>query len=99
VAAQIRAERAGVSAADATETAVPAEPEIRIRRPRDTGERHRAAELRDRLRWAWMRPSRRYDEFKDLVAAAEEELSEQRAADLLGDDAAARLAGREPARR
>ena len=66
------------------------QPEIRIRR--DTGERHRAAELRDRLRWAWMRPSRRYDEFKDLIATAEEQLAEQRAADLLGTR-------REPARR
>jgi hypothetical protein len=46
-------------------------------RPPDTGERHRAAELRDRLRWAWMRPAKRYDEFKDLVAAAEEQMGER----------------------
>jgi hypothetical protein len=52
---------------------------------RDTGERHRGAELRNRLRWAWMRPAKRYDEYKDLVAAAEEELAEARAADLLGE--------------
>src|SRR3954452_21266143 len=37
-AARIRAERTEFAAATA----------------RDTGERHRAAELRDRLRWAWM---------------------------------------------
>jgi hypothetical protein len=31
-----------------------------------------------------MRPTRRYDDFKDLVAAAEEQLSEARAEDELG---------------
>jgi len=67
---QIRAERTALAAAEAA---------------RDTGERHRAAELRDRLRWAWMRPAKRYDTYRDLVAAAEEELSEARAADLLGE--------------
>jgi hypothetical protein len=51
----------------------------------DTGERHRAAELRTRLRWAWMRPANRYDHFKDLVAAAEEQMSESRAAEDLGE--------------
>jgi len=51
----------------------------------------RAAELRDRLHWAWTRPTRRQDSFKDLVAAAEEQLSEQRASDVVGSD-------REPAR-
>ena len=51
----------------------------------DTGERHRASELRTRLRWAWMRPAKRYDEFKDLVAAAEEQLSEARADEVLGE--------------
>jgi hypothetical protein len=60
------------------------EVEPTIRRRLSTGERHRAAELRTRLRWAWMRPTRRYDDFKDLVAAAEEQLSEARAADELG---------------
>ena len=49
------------------------------------GERHRADELRARLRWAWMRPAKRYDEFKDLVAAAEEQLAESRAGEVLGD--------------
>ncbi len=34
------------------------------------------AELRDRLRWTWVRSSRRSDGFKDLVAAAESELAE-----------------------
>jgi hypothetical protein len=58
------------------------------REPRPTRERHRGAELRARLRWAWLRPTRRLDEFKDLVAAAEEQLSEQRAQELLGTTAA-----------
>jgi hypothetical protein len=49
------------------------------------GDRHRASELRTRLRWAWLRPANRYDEFKDLVAAAEEELSESRAAAVLDE--------------
>ena len=55
---------------------------IRVRRRLDTGERHRAHELRDRLRWSWMRPARRYEEYRDLLAAAEEQLAEQRAAAL-----------------
>ena len=61
-AARIRAERAEMSARNAAE------------RP-DTGERHRARELRDRLRWSWLRPARRYEEFRDLLAAAEEQMT------------------------
>ena len=53
--------------------------------PADTGERHRGRELRLSRDWAWMRPTRRLDEYKDLLAAAEEQLSEQRAAEILGD--------------
>ena len=69
-AARIRAERSAVAA--------------RATAPH-TGDRHRASELRTRLRWAWLRPANRYDEFKDLVAAAEEELSEARAAAVLDE--------------
>jgi hypothetical protein len=83
-AAQIRAERADLAARQARcpEPEPPAivEPDeapIRIRRRADTGERHRAAELRERLRWSWMRPARRYEEFQDLLAAAEEQLADQ----------------------
>ena len=80
-AVRIRAERAEL-VARAGETA---DAEVEDQRPGllDAGERHRAAELRTRLRWAWMRPARRYDHFKDLVAAAEEQLTEQRAEELL----------------
>jgi hypothetical protein len=53
--------------------------------PADTGERHRGRELRVSRDWAWMRPTRRLDEYKDLLAAAEEQLSEQRAAEILGE--------------
>ena len=37
---------------------------------RDTGERHRGRELRNRPFWAWLRPTRRYDVFAENVAAA-----------------------------
>ena len=43
------------------------------RRPRrPTYERHRAAELRDRPGWAWLRPSRRLDEYERAVAELEQ---------------------------
>ncbi len=89
-AAQIRSERAAIAEREAL-AIEPAEPAlslpdddapIRVRRRLETGERHRAHELRDRLRWSWMRPARRYDEYRDLLAAAEEQLAEQRAAAL-----------------
>ena len=44
-----------------------------------TGERNRAPELRRHRFWAWLRPTRRYDEFAENVAAATEQLNEQRA--------------------
>jgi hypothetical protein len=89
-AAQIRSERTVIAerealAGDSAELASPLEPDdgvIRMRRRLDTGERHRAHELRGRLHWSWMRPVRRYEEYRDLLAAAEEQLSEQRAAAL-----------------
>ena len=85
-AAQIRSERAALAEREALD-ADPIEPDfgdapIRVRRRLDTGERHRAHELRERLRWSWMRPARRYDEYRDLLAAAEEQLAGQRAAAL-----------------
>jgi hypothetical protein len=81
-AAQIRAERAELAARQTCPPDPPAitEPEpapIRIRRRADTGERHRGGELRDRLRWSWMRPARRYEEFQDLLTAAEEQLADE----------------------
>ena len=89
-AAQIRSERAAIAereaqAYDSVDPAFPVEFDaapIRVRRRLDTGERHRAHELRDRLSWSWMRPARRYEEYRDLLAAAEEQLAEQRSAAL-----------------
>jgi hypothetical protein len=82
-AAQIRAERAELAARQARcanpEGPAVTEPEdapIRVDRRIETGERHRATELRERLRWSWMRPARRYEEFQDLLAAAEEQLND-----------------------
>jgi hypothetical protein len=43
----------------------------RARTKRDTGERHRGAELRTREGWAWLRPFRRLDEFEQAVREAE----------------------------
>jgi len=98
-AAQIRSERAAIArrealAGDSAEPPISPQPDeglIRVRRRPDTGERHRAHELRDRLHWSWMRPTRRYEEYRDLLAAAEEQLAEQRSAAL--SRPAARRAG------
>jgi len=95
-AAQIRAERAELAARQdrcaTPEPPVIAEPDddgpIRIRRRAETGERHRAAELRDRLRWSWMRPARRYEEYQDLLAAAEEQLVTEQATRADGERSA-----------
>jgi hypothetical protein len=44
----------------------------RPRRPRrPTGEMHRAAELRGRAGWAWVRPFRRLDEYERALAEIE----------------------------
>ena len=45
-------------------------PRPRRRRPRrETGERHRARELRNQPGWAWLRPFRRLDEYEEAVSA------------------------------
>jgi hypothetical protein len=38
------------------------------RRPRPTGERHRARELRTESGWAWLKPFRRLDEYERAVS-------------------------------
>ena len=98
-AAQIRAERADLAAQRARctkpEPQAPAEPTeapIPIRARPDMGERNRAAELRDRLHWSWMRPARCYEEFRDLLAAAEEQLTEGRVARSAKERGAGHLA-------
>jgi hypothetical protein len=51
----------------------------RLRRP--TYERHRAAELRDRPGWAWLRPFRRLDEYERAVAELEQAAERSRELD------------------
>jgi hypothetical protein len=49
------------------------------RRPRrPTYERHRAAELRDRPGWAWLRPFRRLDEYERALAEVEQAAEQTR---------------------
>jgi hypothetical protein len=74
VAQQIRSERARRPAPRR---------QIRVRRRRPTGDRDRDAELRGRRLWSWLRPTRRYDVYVDRLAAAEEQLAEQRAREIL----------------
>jgi hypothetical protein len=64
--------------------------DIRPVRPRrDTGERHRARELRYQPGWAWLRPFRRLDDYERAVA--ESDLAVARPDELqLGHDAVGR---------
>ncbi len=84
----IRAERAELAAREAREAAVSFEPpepdgeEPRVSRRRQGAER--AAELRDRLRFAWRAPRASADGFIDLVSAAEAELSDSGAGERAG---------------
>jgi len=81
--AQIRAEhREALSAITSSESGAPADADRELV---PTGERDRTLELRHRHRWSWLRPTRSYDEYRDRLAAASEQMSEQQAADLLGD--------------
>jgi hypothetical protein len=48
---------------------------------RDTGERHRAHELRHRVGWAWLRPFRRLDEYQRALAELERAEAERAAAE------------------
>ena len=70
IAGQIRAERREIAARGDAE-------------PPRPGDRHRARELRRRARWSWLRPTRRYDDFQATLAAAFEQISEQRADEAL----------------
>lgn len=77
---RIRAERASARAAAAADSTSAAD---EVRTPADTGERNRGPELRRRSRWSWLRPTRRYDVYRERLAAASEQLAEQRAAEIL----------------
>jgi hypothetical protein len=77
----IRAERAEFAALEARDRPVPSlqPPEPDGEEPKISRRRHgaeRAAELRDRLRFAWKPRRGRADGYKDLVSAAEAELSD-----------------------
>jgi hypothetical protein len=50
--------------------------------PADTGERHRARELREREGWAWLRPFRRLDEYERALAELER-VEREREAELV----------------
>jgi hypothetical protein len=53
--------------------------------PARPGDRHRARELRQRPRWSWLRPARRYDVYQATLASASEQMSEQRVDELLSE--------------
>lgn len=76
IADQIRAERRSLGGS----TALTRRGESLPSRP---GDPNRASPLRHRQRWSWMRPTRRYDVFEATLAAASEQISEQRAGELL----------------
>lgn len=87
VAARLRAERRRWRAEAEAASAMP-EPKPDARpAPADTGETDRTAELAGRRGWAWIRPTRSYDEYRRRIAEASEQFGEQRAAEVLGGDA------------
>jgi hypothetical protein len=67
-AAELRERRAAAEAADGA------------RERRDTAERDRQRELRRRPGWAWLRVFRRYDDWQEALARAEEQQADQAAA-------------------
>ncbi|MEO7196849.1 MAG: hypothetical protein ABIZ50_00070 [Solirubrobacterales bacterium] len=76
IAREIRAERADHAVAveaEATKATV----------PRPTGERNRAPELRHKPFWSWILPARSLEVYRERIAAASEQASEQRAAAIL----------------
>ena len=93
VADRLRAERAALRAEHSeairrlAASPLDAEPATDAPRPDrvPTGERDRTSELRHRRMWSWIRPTRSYDEYRERIAAASEQLSEQNAGDVLAD--------------
>jgi hypothetical protein len=62
---------------------LPRRDELPRPRPADTGERHRARELRDRPGWAWLRPFRRLDEYERALAEIEAAERDRRVEELV----------------
>lgn len=58
---------------------VPAPAPTPVTTPVPTGETDRSDELRDHVGWGWLRPVREWEGYLDTVAAAREQLHEQRA--------------------
>ena len=94
LAGEIRAERTRLREVDAREALAAIEREaaqVRVLVPaghqsaRAATDRDRSGELGGRRGWSWLRPTRRLDRFRDLLAAAEEQVSEQRANEVLGE--------------
>ncbi|HKP90604.1 MAG TPA: hypothetical protein VJT75_11615, partial [Thermoleophilaceae bacterium] len=57
-----------------------AEREPEAEKRRETGERERSRELQHRPGWAWLRVFRRYDDWQEALARAEEQQADQAAA-------------------
>ncbi len=74
IAREIRAERAEHAVSVEATTAAA---------PRPTGERNRAPELRHKPFWSWILPARSLEVYRERIAAASEQASEQRAAAIL----------------
>ena len=72
---RIRAERREIAARASRESEPRARP----------GDPARARELRRHQRWSWLRPTRRYDVYQATLAAASEQISEQRVEELLSE--------------
>jgi hypothetical protein len=93
IAGNIRAERrdaADRAAATAAEATPSGDPLVR------PGDPSRGAELRTRQRWSWLRPARRLDVYEATLAAASEQLNEQRADHALASRPAAEDPAAEP---
>ena len=84
-AARIRRERNAHRAAALVDDAVSSSRERPAPRA-PTGERHRTDEFSGSDGWAWIRPARRLDTYRERVVAASEEHSEHSAAQRLGRD-------------
>jgi hypothetical protein len=84
LAAAIREERRRIPAAPAVTPRPAPDGSASDTQPTRPGDGDRRRELRRRPFWAWLLPTRRYDVFAERVAAADEQVSERRAAQILG---------------
>jgi len=66
-----------VPAPSAADASTP--PVVSSRRRRETGERDRSGELRERDGWAWLKPFRNYDQYEEALVRALSELDRHEA--------------------